>query len=605
MIELKKIILIIVAIFSLLFLFGCNEPSNGSDEPKEKEIIKIEVDTSKISEGVKKEDFSLDLLKLKITYDDNTTKEENVTIDMIPGFDASSLEVGVNSFVLSYEKKKVTFFINIIEDTPKEDVYYQVVFVGMNGDILEELRVKENEYLEEGVSAPIIDGYNFISWSEEFPLLVLQDTIVLANYEKDHRMDDAINYLGEYFENLGVVNDNIALPLNYNGVEMKWDSNDEKRLSSEGKYTKDYETKQVTLTCSLSDGINSSTKRYKVMVSGFKSLNGPIASTYLYRNYDKLTNVFFDTIDIVFCAFVSVDTNGNYKTGSALNNMNSYVIKESHKHGIYVIPSIGGGSSSAADIFSTIASSEATRKNFAKSMVNLINTYGFDGIDIDWEVPKSSEKENYTLLMKELYEAVKANNSHHLVTSAIGGGMWQPPRYDLEHSGKYHDYINVMLYSMCSSSGQYQNALYPSKTKNDSVNGCGYTLVSCSFTESVKIYNDLGIPNSKLILGLAFYGVKQTKTDGAYKSSGSVLYNTLKSNYLNNSNYIYVYDEVAQVPYLISKDGSTFVSYDNPRSIKAKSAYVIETGCAGLMTWEWGCDLSGDLGLAMKEGLGK
>ena len=252
-----------------------------------------------------------------------------------------------------------------------------------------------------------------------------------------------------------------------------------------------------------------------------------------------------------------------------------------------------------------VASSESTRKNFAKSMVNLINTYGFDGIDIDWETPKSSEKENYTLLMEELYTAVKANNKHHLITSAIGGGMWQPPRYDLEHSAKYHDYINVMLYSMCSSSGQYQNALYPSKTKNDSVNGCGYTLVSCSFSESVDIYNDLGVPNNKLILGLAFYGVKQTKTDGAYKSGGSVLYNTLKSNYLNNSNYIYVYDEVAQVPYLISKDGSTFVSYDDPRSIKAKSAYVIETGCAGLMTWEWGCDLSGDLGRAMKEGLGK
>lgn len=583
----------------IFFLASCNV------KEEEKKITKIEVDTTLIDEGIKKEDFKLDLIELKIYYSNGDVIENSITEAMIENFSYDDLTKGVHSFTASYENKKATFYIKIIEDEVKEDVFYEVTFVDMDGAIIDIIKVKESEYLDSPVTAPEVSGYNFVGWSVSFPLLVTSDVIVLASYEKDHKMDDAINYLGEYFEHLGVVNDNIELPINYNGVEMKWDSNDEKRLSSEGKYTKDYETKQVTLTCSLTDGVKTSTKRYKVTVSGFKSLKSPIASTYLYRNYDKLSDVFFDTIDIVFCAFVSVDTSGNYKTGTALSNINRYVVSEAHKHGIYVVPSIGGGSSSAADIFSTIASSDATRKNFAQSMVALINTYGFDGIDIDWEVPKTSEKENYTLLMKELYNAVKANNPHHLVTSAIGGGMWQPPRYDLEHSGQYHDYINVMLYSMCSSSGQYQNALYPSKTKNDSTNGCGYTLVSCSFSESVDIYNNLGIPNSKLILGLAFYGVKQTKTDGAYKSGGSVLYNTLKSNYLNNSNYNYVYDEVAQVPYLISKDGSTFVSYDDPRSIKAKSAYVIETGCAGLMTWEWGCDLSGDLGLAMKEGLGK
>ena len=605
MIKLKKIILIIVAIISLVLLFGCNETNSGSNEPKEKVVTKIEVDTSLIDEGVKKEDFSLDLIKIKKTYDDDTTKVEPVTEDMINNFSIDSLKEGVNSFVLSYEKKNVTFFINIITDKPKENVYYSVLFVGMNGEILEEISVKENEYLEEAISHPTIEGYEFVGWSEEFPLLVSKDIIVLANYEEDKKLDKAISYLDEYFKDYTKINKNISLPLNYEGVEISWYSSDEDRLSSSGVYKKDYEEKRVTLIASLNDGVKKTTKKYYVVVEGFKSLEKPIASTYLYRSYDKLTDEFFETMDIVYCAFIYFDANGNYTVNNALRNMSNYVVARAHENGVYVIPSVGGGDSSAAASFSNMASTDASRKAFARSMVDLINTYHFDGIDIDWEVPKSSEKENFTLMMKELYQAVKANNPNHLVTAAIGGGMWQPPRYDLEHSKAYLDYINVMLYSMCSSSGQYQNALYPSKTKNDSTNGCGYTLVSCSFTETVDIYNGFGIANDKLIMGLAFYGVKQTKTDGEWKSGGSVFYTNIKANYLNNSNYKYVYDEVAQVPYLISNDGTTFISFDDARSIIAKTKYVLESGCAGVMTWENGCDLTGDLVHAIKVGLGK
>ena len=76
---------------------------------------------------------------------------------------------------------------------------------------------------------------------------------------------------------------------------------------------------------------------------GFKFLALPIASTYLYRNYNQLDDVFFDTIDIVFCAFVRIDESGNYKVNSSLSNMDTYVIKQSHARGIYVVPSIGGG----------------------------------------------------------------------------------------------------------------------------------------------------------------------------------------------------------------------------------------------------------------------
>ena len=89
----------------------------------------------------------------------------------------------------------------------------------------------------------------------------------------------------------------------------------------------------------------------------------------------------------------------------------------------------------------------------------MINLYGFDGVDIDWETPLSEEATSFTNMMRVIYEKVKANNPNHLVTAAIAGGMWQPPRYDLVNSHQYLDYINMMTYGMVSNNGYYQNAL--------------------------------------------------------------------------------------------------------------------------------------------------
>ena len=595
----KKILFILLIVISLFFFISCTESN-------ENKIKSISIDGTLVSGGVKKSDFKFDLIKIIVISSDDNKKEVALTPDLIDNYGDELLEIGTHNIVIKYETFRSTFSYTIKSDEEeKVDVLYIVTYIGMNDEELEKVIVKENDYVLEPISAPLVEGYEFKNWDKSFPFLVNSDVVIKAIYEKIDNFEKVINYLDNYFSYFQKVNQDVVFPSSYDGKSISYKSDNEDRLSSEGKYTKDYKDVVIKITATITDGVKTVKKDYYFKALGYKDLSKPIASTYLYRNYDKLTDEFFETMDIIYCAFVGIDESGNYKTGSALTNMSKYVVKQAHEKGIYVIPSIGGGDSAAAKIFSTIASSETTRKNFAKSMVNLINTYGFDGVDIDWEMPQTSEKENFTLMMKELNSAVKANNKNHLVTAAIGGGMWQPPRYDLPNSRVYMDYINVMLYSMCSTSGQYQNALYASKTKNDATNGCGYTLVSCSFEESVKIYNDYGVDNNKLILGLAFYAVKQVKTDGVFKSGGSVFYTNLKANYLSNSSYKYVYDEVAQVPYLISTDGNTFISFDDPRSVKAKADYVIKTGCAGLMTWENGCDLTGDLVHAMKEGLGK
>lgn len=210
-------------------------------------------------------------------------------------------------------------------------------------------------------------------------------------------------------------------------------------------------------------------------------------------------------------------------------------------------------------------------------------------------------------MIQAIYTKVKANNPHHLVTAAIGGGKWQPAYYDLNNSKQYLDYINMMCYDAEKTNGHYQNALYRRSSYLDNVNKVGANTISCCIDESVSIYNNTyGISSSKIIVGIPFYGVTQTLVDGAWKNADvAVGYATLKTYIADTENYNYVFDDVAKVPYLLKTDGSTFISFENPTSIAYKSAYIIDNGLAGMMVWQNGWDTTGDLVNAMKLGLGK
>lgn len=60
------------------------------------------------------------------------------------------------------------------------------------------------------------------------------------------------------------------------------------------------------------------------------------------------------------------------------------LIHLAHAAGAEVYPSLGGWSLS--DPFPAMAADGEARRNFVEKCVELIEEYGFDGLDIDWEV---------------------------------------------------------------------------------------------------------------------------------------------------------------------------------------------------------------------------
>lgn len=267
-----------------------------------------------------------------------------------------------------------------------------------------------------------------------------------------------------------------------------------------------------------------------------------------------------------------------------------------------IILSIGSGSYGA---FSNGASTIENRKKIALSCVELINKYGLDGIDYDWEYPccpsngiaySPSDKENFTELLKEIRAGLDTiKDKHCLLTIAAGGDRYYLDFTQMDKVQKYLDYVFVMTYDFrCgfhSLTGHHTNLF---RSTGD--------IFRTSCKDALEMFNKAGVPMEKLVLGVAYYSrqwkdvpkandgfLQYVKTNGGYGPH----YTTLKSDYINKNGYIRYWDDEAKAPYLFN--GNTFISYDDVDSVNAKCAYVKKIDCAGTFAWDYGSDTTGDL----------
>ncbi|GGD81825.1 glycosyl hydrolase family 18 protein [Paenibacillus nasutitermitis] len=279
--------------------------------------------------------------------------------------------------------------------------------------------------------------------------------------------------------------------------------------------------------------------------------------------------------------------------------------------------SVGGRSWSKN--FSNMANTEVNRRLFANSAVEFLRKYRFDGLDIDWEYPvaggdidnsrRPEDKQNYTLLMKTVREALDAAGSkdgkYYLLTIASYQGQSFVDNADLANSSQYIDFINIMTYDYSgnwNTSGYHNTPLFydpasPSASaKHNNVNS------------SVAGHLNGGVPNHKLVLGVPFYGNGWTGCDtkgeyvpcekfaefGTWENGKFDIYD-LENNYLTNTDYVRYWNESAKIPYLYNQQTGTFISYDDTESMMYKASLVKTLDLAGMMSWDITGDRNGTL----------
>ncbi|MCE5342739.1 MAG: chitinase [Eubacteriales bacterium] len=263
--------------------------------------------------------------------------------------------------------------------------------------------------------------------------------------------------------------------------------------------------------------------------------------------------------------------------------------------------SVGGW---GADGFSQAAATSEGREAFAGEVLTTMQTYGFQGVDIDWEYPGSStagiasspeDRENYTLLLQAVREALDAQTALDGVPRrlciAISGSPERIPSLECVKIGSIVDQVNLMTYDMHEEdTASHHSALYKSHVGALSANAC------------VRAYIAAGIPADKLMLGAAFYGQRWTTQMAQPLYQHAIYKDTLPYTailkLIKKKPAAVFYDDVAQAPYYF--DGKAFISYDDEHSIAQKAAYVRQNGLLGLFAWEYGADATGTLVGAMR-----
>jgi GH18 family chitinase len=288
---------------------------------------------------------------------------------------------------------------------------------------------------------------------------------------------------------------------------------------------------------------------------------------------------------------------------------NSSLVDYAHLYGVKVMVSIGGWTLS--DNFPRIAADPKKRAHFAEECVKLLKEYQFDGIDIDWEYPGYDEhsgtkedKNTYPLFMKAIRDSIDAYgaklNYHFLLTAAFGANTPQMENIKWNEI-TFMDYYNMMTYDFngpWSDDANHNSPLYnPAKGYKGSLDE--------AFRLMTQTYK---VPAEKLNMGVAFYGRSLRGFDGEepitvyrtghHKKADDVIfaewegspsyYNILEE--MKKHGYKEYWDDVAKVPYLVSEQEKSFVSYDNPKSIRMKADYIVEKKCAGAIIWDASCD---------------
>ena len=117
-----------------------------------------------------------------------------------------------------------------------------------------------------------------------------------------------------------------------------------------------------------------------------------------------------------------------------------------------------------------------------------------------------------------------------------------------------------------------------------------------SAESSVKAHLEAGVPASRLVLGIPFYG-RGSAPYGALTYYRSI---TIPEGYSEQ------WDSEACAPYIADSDGKLVLGFENPRSIALKCDFIRQNGLLGAMYWDYaGDNASGDLRKAVAEGLMK
>lgn len=311
----------------------------------------------------------------------------------------------------------------------------------------------------------------------------------------------------------------------------------------------------------------------------------PIVMEYVLGNP---TNVDPHFLDAVIYAFVEINPDGTLFVPTP-KYLRQLIDLKAAKPSIQVIAAIGGW---GAEGFSDAALTPASRYNFAREAKKLMNEYGLDGIDIDWEYPgvsasgiksRPEDRENFTLLLTALRDVLGDNA--WLSVAGTGDMTYINRSVEVDKIAPIINHFNLMSYDFTAGETGERGKKHQANLYESPLALPGY-----SVDIWVRNLENAGMPSEKILLGIPFYGRLGATITRSYDQ--------LRKDYINKNGYEFRFDKEAQVPYLI-KNNEFAMSYDDALSIYLKAQYVLKNCIGGIFSWTSTYDQANILAQAM------
>ncbi|MDT7724448.1 MAG: chitinase [Actinomycetota bacterium] len=320
-----------------------------------------------------------------------------------------------------------------------------------------------------------------------------------------------------------------------------------------------------------------------------------------YADYDK-----------AYDAASSVDGVADSWDAGALRGSFNQLRKLKKLHpGLKVLWSFGGWTYSGG--FAQAAQNPAA---FADSCYKLVEDPRwadvFDGIDIDWEYPNACGLTCDTsgaAAFPNLISALRTRfGSANLITAAItadGSNGGKIDAADYGTAAKYLDWYNVMTYDYFGAF----NAQGPTAPHSPLTSYTGIPQAGFNSDAAIQKLKSKGVPASKLLLGIGFYGrgwtgVTQSAPGGTATGGAPGTYEAGIEDYKVLKNTCPSTGTIAGTAYAYC--GTNWWSYDTPATIGGKTNYVKSQGLGGAFFWELSGDTTnGELINALGNGLSK
>ncbi|MEX1827149.1 glycosyl hydrolase family 18 protein [Luteibacter sp. CQ10] len=222
----------------------------------------------------------------------------------------------------------------------------------------------------------------------------------------------------------------------------------------------------------------------------------PVALFYMMNTQKSIASLeaHVDKIDLLVPTWYGVDQNGLVSGGP-----NEYVLDIAKKHRLPVMPIVSAGGDRAK--FHALLGDEKAKRAMIESLIEQAKRHGYVGYQFDFENIAWTDRDAFTLLTKQTYEAlhrqglqlsaaVVPNAPGHAGEGAFSKWIWEYWRgaYDLKALAQVLDIVCIMTYDQ-----------HTRWTTPGPVAGMPWVMENLEYALKV-------VPKEKLSLGIGLYG---------------------------------------------------------------------------------------------------